>query len=57
MEVLITSGDKNFDAELISIRERNWLDSVIEKARAGKWKSAAAMAKQMMEDQNTANGG
>lgn len=35
----------------MSEREKSWLLAIINQARAGSWKSAAASAKKMMEDQ------
>jgi hypothetical protein len=57
IEALIINGNEEFDAEIISEQERAWLDAVVATARSGEWDSAAAMAKRMMEDQNSADGG
>ncbi|MDB4778365.1 hypothetical protein OAG68_02805 [bacterium] len=35
----------------MSIRERKWLNNIIQKAKNGNWESAAKAAKRIMEDQ------
>lgn len=38
-------------------REIDWLEDIVEQAAAGKWESAAAKARQLMEDQAVPTGG
>jgi hypothetical protein len=37
--------------QVVSLRERQWLESMIQLARDGQWKSAAKQCRRMMNDQ------
>ena len=49
--VSLLEGDGENEPLEITDRERQWLESMIQKARNGDWESAANSARQMMEDQ------
>jgi len=51
LEMVSSLLDDDEDSLEVTARERDWLESMIEKAKDGNWKSAAKSARRMMEDQ------
>lgn len=53
--LLEEQNDEDTERLAITPKERRWLESMIDTARKGDWKSAARSARRMMEDQVTSN--